>query len=168
MSEHRHVQDCAQPGMRKVGSSFAVPGRAPPAGPGNSSPRGRRLSPSPTEDAPLGTPPATRDCLDHPVGPPSASNPTASIRRPRRSPQGGRDHIGTDDSSRALVSGQARHGSTVLQIQDVSGGPGVPSPVSRPTDAQRNVSHTGVVGHVGAPSLDDGVSLSQEALRHSF
>ena len=74
-----------------------------------------------------------------------------------------------DDSSRALVvSGQARHGNTVLQIQDVSDGPGVPSPVSRPTDSQRSIPHAGVVGHDGAPSLDDGMPFSQEALRHSL
>ena len=139
---------------------MAVPGRAPPAGPHHPSPRGRRLSPSPTEDAPPGTPTATRDGLDHPVGPPPASNSTSPLHRPRWPPQGGRDHLGTDDSSRALVSGQARHGNTFLT------GPGFL--VSRPTDAQRSIPHAGVVGHDGAPSLDDGVPFSQEALLHSL
>ena len=151
--------------MREIGSPLAIPGRAPSAGPDHPSTRGRRLSPSPPEDAPPGTPPATRDGLDPPVGPPSASNPASSLRRPRRSPQGGRSHVWTDDSSRNLVSGQARHGDTVLQVQNVPDGHGVPGAVSGSANTQCYVPQEGVVGHDGAPSSDDGVPLSQEALR---
>ena len=150
---------------QRVQGILAVPGRASPAWPGHPSPGSRRLSPSPTEDVPTGTPPATRHSLDHPVGSPSARNPTSPLRRPRRSPQGGRDHFRPDNSCRDLIPRQAHHGVTVLQIQDVSD---VPSPVSGSADAQRSVPHAGVVGHDGAPSLDDGFPLSQEALRHSF
>ena len=66
----------------------------------------------------------------------------------------------------SVISGPAGHGKPVLAVQDISDGPGVPGPVSRSPDAQRGVPHA--VGQDRAPSLGDGIPLSQEAIRHSF
>ena len=168
LSECRHIQDGSPPRVRDAGSPLAVPGRSPPAKSDYQSPRSGRFPPAPEEDAPPGAPFAACDGMDQSVGPPSAAHPTSSLRRSRRPPPSGRDHIRPDDSLSNLVARQAGDGDSVFPIEDVPDGSRVPRPISRSADGQRSFPDEGVVGYDGTPSSDDGVSLSQEALRHSF
>ena len=164
LSQHQRIQDSAQSGVCEVGSPLAVPRRTPPAHPDHPRSRSGRLPPAPPEDAPPRASLAACDSVDPSVGPPSATHPTSSLRRSRRPPPSGRSHGWPDDRLSDLVAGQASYGDPVLQIKNMPDGPGVPSAISGSADAQCGVPNEGVVGHDGAPSSDDGVPLSQEAL----
>ena len=166
LSEHQHVQDRAQLGMREVGSPLAVPGRAPPAGPDHPRPRADDFHPL------LRKMSLQEHHLQRVTAWTIRSDPHQLLTLLLL-------YVGHDGLLRA---GEVTSGLTTAAVIWSPGRRAMAIRFSRSKtcltgpgflvqfrDAQRSVSHAGVVGHDGWGSITRRiVPLSQETLRHSF